>query len=90
MRNAVHPLAQAGVELPEPKEPIIANPEGIKGMDSVQQPHALLRLLRLWKRLPDVVFSRGFRVPHDADVNTCSRPPMSPSLRYTAIAAHED
>ena len=36
--DAVHPLAQAGVELPKPKEPIVADPEGIKGMDSAQQP----------------------------------------------------
>ena len=45
--DAVHPLAHAGVELPKPKEAIVADPEGIKGMDSAQQPHALLRLLRL-------------------------------------------
>ena len=34
--DVVHPLAQAGVELPRPKEAIVANPEGIKGMDSTQ------------------------------------------------------
>ena len=34
--DAIHPLAQAGVELPKPKEPVVADPEGIKGMDSAQ------------------------------------------------------
>ena len=43
--DAVHPLAQASVELPKPKQPIVADPEGIKGVDSAQQPDAFLRLL---------------------------------------------
>jgi hypothetical protein len=34
--DIVHPLAQAGVELPKPKEPIVADAEGIKGVDSSQ------------------------------------------------------
>ena len=53
--DAVHPLAQAGVELPKPKEPIVADAEGIKGMDSAQQPTLCLRRLRLQKCLLDVV-----------------------------------
>src|SRR5215475_15420736 len=79
--DAVHPLAQASIELPKPKQPIVPDPEGIEGVDSAQQPHAFLRLLARSQRLLDVVFSRGFWVSHHPDVNTRSRPPMSPSFK---------
>jgi hypothetical protein len=32
--DVVHPLAQTGVELSKPKKPIVADAEGIEGMDS--------------------------------------------------------
>ena len=49
--DAVHPLAQAGVELPKPKESIVADAEGIKGMDSARATHAFSRCQRLQKGL---------------------------------------
>ena len=61
--DAVHPLAHAGVELPKPEEPIVADAEGVKGMDSAQQPklfYAASACRRV--RLP-LCSSRGFWVP---------------------------
>lgn len=34
--DVVHPLAQASADLPKPKEPKVADAEGIKSMDSAQ------------------------------------------------------
>ena len=66
--DVVHPLAQAGVELPEPKEPKVADTEGIKGVDSTQQP-AFLPRLHLQKYFFEIVFHQ--RIP-DSPLSPCS------------------
>ena len=62
--DAVHPLAQAGVELPQPKEPIVADAEGIKGMDSAQQPTLFCGACVCRSAWLTLCSARGFRVPH--------------------------
>ena len=61
--DAVHPLAQAGVELPKPKEPIVADAEGIKGMDSAQQPTLFCGACVCRSACLTLCSARGFRVP---------------------------
>ena len=62
--DVVHPLAQAGVELPKPKEPIVADAEGIKGMDSTQQPMLFCGACVCRSACLTLCSARGFRVPH--------------------------
>jgi hypothetical protein len=61
--DVVHPLAQAGVELPKPKEPIVADPEGIKGMDSAQQPTLFCVACVCRSACLRLCSAGGFRVP---------------------------
>ena len=61
--DAIHPLAQTRVELPKPKQPIVADAEGIEGMDSAQQPK-LFSVVSVCRRVGlFLCFFRRLRVP---------------------------
>src|SRR6266404_1866998 len=62
--DVVHPLAQAGVELRKPKEPIVSDPEGIKGMDSAQQARLFGDTCVCRSACLTLCSTRGCRVPH--------------------------
>ena len=61
--DAVHPLAHAGIELPKPKESIVADTEGIKGVDPAQQPARSFAASNYRRSSLLLRFSRGVRIP---------------------------
>ena len=78
--DAVHPLAQAGVELPKPKQPIVADAEGIKRMDSAQQPKLFCAASVYGRVGLPLCSSRGFRVARGHLVPTFSMLSAGPEL----------